>query len=181
MTSTRPQGKIVAFCGAKTSGKTTAASTLKNYGYNELNFADPLKVMCAREFNIGISHFYDQDKKEVEIPYYKTTPRVILQKTGVFFREIDPDFWVNKLVSFVKHEWEYFGPTNYVITDLRFPNEYEALRKLNATFIRIERPGLVLTDMHESELHFQNFEVDYEIVNEDSVEALQGTVRLVVL
>lgn len=57
--------KVIGLTGFAKSGKSTAASILKELGGKEVAFAKHLKDVCAAVFNIPRDHFDDQAFKEV--------------------------------------------------------------------------------------------------------------------
>lgn len=64
---------IVAFCGAKYSGKSTSATIFKEHytgPTEELAFAGHLKNTCSKVFNIDMKYFLDPALKEVELESY---------------------------------------------------------------------------------------------------------------
>lgn len=65
--------KIVAFCGAKESGKSTSAELFKdlvNEATQEIAFAGHLKIVCSEVFGIEMKYFLDPKLKEVELDNY---------------------------------------------------------------------------------------------------------------
>ena len=73
----------------------------------------------------------------------------------------------------IQGKWEY---PNWIITDLRFPNEIEAIVERKGITIRVNRPGISLLD-HPSETSLDNAEFDYTIVNDSTIEDLVIKVR----
>ena len=65
------------------------------------------------------------------------TPRKMLQQVGtdLFRNQLHPNTWVNATFA-------NYHDNNWIITDVRFPNELEAIKKHNGITIRINR-GLV--------------------------------------
>lgn len=66
-------GKIIAFCGAKESGKSTSAELFKSLvtiPTKEVAFAGHLKEACSRVFNIEMKYFLDTKLKEKELDTY---------------------------------------------------------------------------------------------------------------
>jgi hypothetical protein len=64
---------IIAFCGCKGSGKSTASNMVKELYHGpieELAFADKIKQACSVAFNVPIEYFYDQRLKEGDLPQY---------------------------------------------------------------------------------------------------------------
>jgi hypothetical protein len=70
---------------------------------------------------------------------------------------IHPDFWANLLklkIDELTETYEAKGcRADFVVDDLRFPNELKVLRELGATIVRIGRPGYKHDTSHESEAH----------------------------
>lgn len=92
----------------------------------------------------------DKSKEWINIadPRYliKMTPRLMLQLTGTQCGRqiIHPQIWVNSLMAEYKLQ-PHNGPTrdlkypNFIITDMRFPNEMKAVEDRNGICIRINR------------------------------------------
>jgi hypothetical protein len=111
------------------------------------------------------------------------TVRDFLQKLGTdSIRDgLHTNAWVNALMS------DYIGMydldtdkttyPNWVITDTRFPNEAEAIKKANGIIIRVERPGVKPINNHPSEVSLDNWNFDHTIINDSSVEALAEKVK----
>lgn len=164
---------IVGVCGAKQHGKGTIASALTTYGFTEINFADALKRACSAAFGIPLEVFYDNDNDRKEKPldeygYPDESPRSILQYTGTeLFRARWPNIWINT--------WKRMalGHPRVVVSDLRFPNELDAVRELNGYIIRVTRPGYGSPDAHASEAHYKDFTVDVDLINDGRPEDLK--------
>jgi len=98
---------------------------------------------------------YGWDHVKVEYPEV----RELLQRLGTEVgRELyGESFWVDRVMSQIEsdravkprgHETAW---SNFVITDVRFPNEYEAVRNAGGQVFRIERPGVGAVNNHASE------------------------------
>lgn len=63
---------------------------------------------------------------------------------------------------------------NWIITDVRFPNEAQAIKDRGGIMIRIERPGVEshCGGQHPSETALDNYNFDYVIENEGSIDEL---------
>jgi deoxyadenosine/deoxycytidine kinase len=127
---------IYAFSGKIGVGKDYCANYLRNKlkltNYAWICFADPIKmeVICKDKINYN------------DVYVKKTTEsRILLQKRGTEEgRNIYGfDIWVNYLKTLIKIYKER-GVENFIITDVRFMNEYLALLELNAYIIRINAP-----------------------------------------
>jgi hypothetical protein len=109
---------LIGLSGKFTSGKDTVADYLVGqYGFERRAFADKLKMVCRELFGM------------------RGKERTLLQKFGMVLREIDPDVWVRYVLESVdlRH--------NIVITDVRYQNEYEAIRQQpESVLFRLECP-----------------------------------------
>jgi hypothetical protein len=149
--------RFVAISGKRRSGKTTLAEKLfKSYGYIPLHLASPLKAMCKEQFGLSEAQV-NGDHKESPTVYNRDgvflTPRQIMIEMGRFYRSIDENFWVNKLIL---QAGSYPEGSVVVVPDVRFKNEIEALKKRGAYLVRLERDealtGSYINDPSETEL-----------------------------
>ena len=117
--------------------------------------------------------------------------RELLQKLGTeAMRDgLHENVWVNALFSDyvpVVKEWDEFGNDTLVeypswcITDMRFPNEMEAVVAKGGITIRVVRQGTV-TGTHPSETALDDAEFDYEIINDGTIEDLVEKVRAILI
>lgn len=176
--------KLIAFCGAKGCGKDTAAEVLTNTGWENVKFAGALKAMVRRLLEYRnmpesyIERMIEGDLKEVAAPSLNhRTPREVMQSLGT---EWGRDLVCNNLwlECFTDRVLKY---PKVVCTDLRFPNEAELIQTLGGVIIRVIRPGLVLgEDLHSSE-QSADFDVDYTLVNDGSIENLQSQLTNIIL
>ena len=125
----------------------------------------------------------------------KLTPRLLLQLLGTECGRniIHPDIWVNSLMAEYKSklssnnpvddlDWEpRFIYPNWIITDTRFPNELEAVKKKGGITIRVNRNLEESKDQHESETELDNAEFDYVIDNNSDVESLIEKVKEILI
>lgn len=139
---------IVGFVGLMGSGKGTAGELLvKKYGFKPDSFAAPVKDAVAALFNWP-RHLLEGDTvesrafREQPDAYWSLvmgrqyTPREALQKMGTEVgRNIyHKDLWVKSLELRVRR-----AQSNVVITDVRFPNEVDAILNQGGRVIVIER------------------------------------------
>ena len=136
------------------------------------------------------------------------TPRLLLQNMGTQIgREIlHPDIWVHSLMAEYKSklssnnpvddlDWEpRFIYPNWIITDTRFPNELEAVKKREGITIRVNRSKsrkVFLMNAHEtintfykehpSETALDNSTFDYEIINDGTISELIDKIRNILI
>lgn len=125
--------------------------------------------------------------------YYKGKPRKAFQVIGQTLRQFDPDVWINDLLSRVS-AIENEGINNFIVTDVRQPNEAKKLAdegylliKVTAdTKTRIERAmlrGDVFDEEdfeHETE-HAVNYSLYHvEIENNGTLKELKESVDNVI-
>ena len=70
---------------------------------------------------------------------------------------------------------------NWIITDMRFLNEMEAVKKKGGITIRVNRNLEESKDQHESETELDNAEFDYVIDNNGTIEELIEKVREILI
>lgn len=133
--------KIIAlYSDSPYSGKTTVAKYIEEkYGYIRYSFAHTLKDMIytlLKNFNISDKDIeeYSTNKKEQIIPVINKSYRHLCQTLGTEWRDIvDRNLWLNHFNIFRANNKD----KNIIIDDLRFPFEYEYLKKFNTTFIKV--------------------------------------------
>jgi dephospho-CoA kinase len=128
-----------------------------------------------------------------------TKPRALYQTYGQLMREIDPDVWIKHAERAVNGAIDFRVNTGaervgIVLTDVRQQNEVAWCRENGFTLIRVTAPDEVriaraieagddftVHDLaHETELAIDGFAVDYEIVNDGSVDDLKRQVDAII-
>ena len=121
--------------------------------------------------------------------------REFLQKLGTdAIRDgLHTNAWVNALMSDYKKDLSECGTSkkgtvvkcskypNWIITDTRFPNEAEAIKKAGGIVIRVDRPGVKPINDHPSETGLDDWKFDYKIANVSDLKALTGTVEMILV
>jgi dephospho-CoA kinase len=171
----------IALTGKLRAGKDEVAQYLYiRHGFNRVAFGDALKRHAHEVFP-----WIPQSSK----------PRALFQAFGQLMREIDPDVWVKHAERAVQGALDFRVNTGaervgIVLTDVRQANEVAWCRENGFTLIRVTAPDEVriaraieagddftVHDLaHETELAIDGFEVDYEIVNDGSVDELKAKV-----
>jgi hypothetical protein len=106
----------------------------------------------------------------------RTFPEIrrLLQRCGTEAgrQVLGAQVWVNALMN-------DFDPENeaLVVTDVRFPNEADAIREAGGVVVRIERPGVgPHTDpggwVHESDVALDHYDFDVTVKNDGTIEEL---------
>ena len=136
--------------------------------------------------------------------------RELLQKLGTeAIRDgLHPNAWVNALFADYKAKWVPTGDSvaeedvslekeypNWIITDMRFPNEMEAVVKRGGITVKVVRGcsecggigyhklscSKQYEKQHPSETAIDDAEFDYEIINDGSIEDLIEKVRQILI
>jgi hypothetical protein len=133
-------------------------------------------------FNMTHEHV-EGSLKEVVDTRWGVSPRKIMQFVGTEMfqhkiQELMPwvgrQFWITKLADKI-----ITSPVNrVVVSDLRFPHEFEELKKAGSLFvIRVHRlTDIDETDSHSSETEFNDVPIDAEINNCGTVSELSAKV-----
>jgi hypothetical protein len=178
---------VILLSGWAGSGKDAAAALLvEELDFQRLAFADALKREVSAMSGIPLEIFHDSRKNRhlanhvVGFPTAQT-PRDILIQRSATIRTTNPDHYAELVGHRICNE----GGMRYVISDWRYPNEYEALshilegRKFTFLRVRIERSNIVsIPDPSEHQLDGANF--DAVIQNDGSISDLRDAIKAVV-
>ena len=139
---------LIGICGMEGSGKDSIANFLiQEYDFTRISFASVLKDVVAVLFDWdrtlleGLTPESRVWREQVDpwwseklsIPNF--TPRVALQRIGTdtIRNHFHPDIW---LLAVERQLQKY---TRVVISDCRFPNELDLIRRLGGTIWRVDR------------------------------------------
>jgi hypothetical protein len=173
---------IIGLSGYARSGKDTAADRLVDkYNFTRYSFAAPMKeAMYILNPIVGsdsISGFryrnlvdtYGLDKSKDSYPEIRRLLQVFGTEVGrQMFGE---NFWVDIALNGIKEP-------NAVITDVRFRNEADAIKKAGGQVWRINRDGIGPVTDHPSEVDLDKYDFDYVIDNDFSVSDLNGIIDM---
>lgn len=174
---------VLGLTGAAGSGKDAAAAFLVEDGYTRIAFADPLRAMALSlnpivSCNSAIHRLsdavetYGWDVAKREYPEV----RGILQRLGtdVIRNHVSDTFWVDRAFAGIKKN----GTGKYVLTDVRFPQEFRSIVEANGIIVKISRPGLeALPGNHVSETALSGIDSDLIIDNDQDLEFLGTSIR----
>ena len=195
---------IIGICGLIGSGKGTVADILvENHNFEKLSFADKLKDGVASVFS------WDRDmlegdtdrsriwrEKQDEFWTNETemsvTPRLVLQLFGTDCMR--NGFFDGIWVSLVKQQILENPNTNWVIPDVRFPNEVKMIQSVQGQVWQVRRGDLPIwfmdkrdnnvepIDVHPSEWAWIDKDESFEeiIYNDDSLEDLLKKIEIIV-
>lgn len=172
---------IIAMTGAAGSGKDAVADILvKDYGFERLSFAYGLKSMLRRLYEVQhvsaevIERKIEGDLKEKSCHYLSgKSPRHAMQALGTEWGRncIGESFWVQAAVESMERE------IDYVCSDCRFENEWDALKLRGAYMWRRTGGGLDGdAALHESEHGLSNVEPDVIIPRYEDMNMLREAV-----
>lgn len=157
---------IIGLAGVARAGKDSLAEVLvTKHGYTRIAFADALRDILYRLNPIVEDYINDDELATVRLADYvdsqgwegaKKAPEVrrLMQEIGVAVRAYDPEFWVFNVMD------KFAEDTNqhYVVTDVRFPNEVNAIEAWGGTVYRVERDGAGIGD-HATETALDGFDL----------------------
>lgn len=128
------------------------------------DFLDKLYNIVENDWGINVD-FEQREKIDCFAETTCKTPRELMQTVGtdILRRYIRDDIWIVLLFAKIK---EISG--DVVVTDVRFENERDALRKAGAKLMRIKRPSLK-KDNHISELDLGKDEEYNAVINNDNI------------
>lgn len=174
---------IILVTGKAESGKDTIGEYLcRKYGFKSDSLAAPLKRLVQDVFGIPEEVVYDRNLREQPLgnPWDGYSVRSLLQKIGtdLFRNQINQDVWVLSLLL----RLQKFPESNWVVTDVRFPNEKSVLEKEYGEGVltfKVSRPGkdghtLGGIKGHESESY--SIPADYFLYNDGSFESLYAQI-----
>jgi len=176
-----PRVEILGLSGWARNGKDTVADHLiSKYGYERISFAAPMKEALYRlnpkitvdsvvstPIRIGVDVYGWDDLKT-----HGPEVRELLQRFGTEVgRELwGEDFWVNAAIDSIS------DGSRVVVSDVRYPNEADAVKKLGGEVWRVVRPGYGAANDHASEHALNDYDFDYMIENNSGVETLYDLV-----
>ncbi len=160
-------------------------------GWKQISFADKIKditciiIGCTREQledrefkekELGEEWSYNEWYNESTYSVIKLTPRKIMQIIGTDFgrQMIHSNIWINSTFN------NYKNSDNWIITDVRFPNEAKAIKDKKGFLIRINRDSFK-NFKHLSEIALDNYQFDYIIDNNSTIEDLTVKVKEILL
>jgi lambda repressor-like predicted transcriptional regulator len=168
--------KVVGFGCTAQVGKDTASTHLEEQypgKFKRVAFADELKKAAMSIFDLSHEQcFGSQEIKETVDPRYGKSPRQLLQELGVKMREIFPDIWVAKVFLETIPRLQEQGYEGFAVSDVRFPNEADWIRKYGGIVVRVTRAGSGTTvgADHASETSLKDYVCDVEISNNGTFE-----------
>lgn len=183
---------IIGLAGYARVGKNEAARGLEPLGWEVHAFADKLRqYLYTLNPMVGISFYGDVVTLQAVIDAhgwdgYKETEyndeiRRLIQTNGTDCGRnlISQDIWVDAtLRGYGLNKWHYgeLIDANWVIPDVRFPNELDAIHSLGGKVIRISKPGVGPLNDHQSETALDDYRLT-DLANDGTIEDLHWKIR----
>lgn len=167
-------GKIISFSGRCRSGKTELAKICERYGYERIYFALPLKRLCADLLDISIDALNKAkaEKYDIGVTIGKDMCKILADETSIPLEAVI-ETCEGVVIKDVRHMLQFIGTDlirkyntnwhvdriremidknkNYVIDDVRFPNEKALVEELGGDCWFVTRTTLDNISNHESE------------------------------
>lgn len=204
---------ILGFSGFIGSGKNTAAKFLiTEHGFQQESFAGSLKDVISsifgwdRELLEGLTDESRTWRNEID-PWWASrlnipnlTPRWVMQNLGtdVLRNHFHNEIWIASVENKLQKSKE-----NVIVSDVRFPNEAESIKRLGGLVIRIKKGiepewyNLALQvnsssdrdakekldkfNVHSSETSLVGYSYDYTICNDGTIEELYNKLDSILL
>jgi hypothetical protein len=192
---------------------------VENYGssthskFEVKKFAGKLKEIAFLLTGKPVENFEEQNFKKLNMgSAWNMTYREFLQKLGTeaMRNGLHEDVWVNALFADYKAKWVPTGDSvaeedvslekeypNWIITDMRFPNELESVVERQGITIRVVRPvesypenpnfngdmqiAVKMAHSHPSETALDDAKFHYEIINDGTIEDLVEKVKQILI
>jgi len=163
---------LIGIAGRKQSGKTTLGASLATaYGLEHISFAAPMRKFVAELLGGSVGEL--ELAKETPIAWLDgVTPRRMLQTLGTEWGRdlVHSELWVRIALR------KAAMAVGAVVSDVRFPNEAQAIRGLGGVVIRLNRSSATADDNHPSEKPLEDRLIDFEIENNGTPEAMLAKV-----
>lgn len=180
---------IVGIAGKKLAGKDTAANFLVDRGFTKKAFADPLKkhiytlnpILRSRglfKSALRVKNVVDKygwDYCKANFPEIRRLLQIYGTEVGR--EQIDSNLWVHLTFADIDQL-----RTDVVISDMRFMNEYEALKARGGIAVKIQNHRAETSlDNHASEAGLPDDLFDYIIPNNTYISDLYCEIEVLLM
>lgn len=175
---------IIGLSGYAQSGKSTVAKIMADdFGYEQVAFADGIRrAVFALNPVIPNGKTGGWDRLQDLVTkhgweYTKVNNYEVRRLLQVFGTEVgrelfDEDIWVQELFKVIGQS----GSGNYVISDVRFPNEVGAVRAAGGIVWRVVRPFTGKVNEHVSETALDDLSFEKIVLNNSGINGLRKQV-----
>lgn len=173
--------RFIGLSGYAGSGKDTIADILIERGYERITFAgklrdavyafDPIVDISSDGELMRLSSFKGMTYQEQKdnLPEFRRALQTMGTEVG---RNIfGENFWVD--IAFANLDVNQ----KYVITDARFPNEYDAVMARAGRMWRVSRPGFGPINDHPSETSLDEHNFNWHVINDSDIPTLSEKVH----
>jgi hypothetical protein len=131
---------LIGLSGKAGSGKSTVGDYLTGaHGYEQFAFAEALKEVVGLAFGFEEEQLYGRRKEAVD-PRWGVSPRWCMQWLGTeVLRARWPQIWIYHLRREILDFLSVNGQHPVVVTDVRFQDEAEALKRIGGVLVRLRR------------------------------------------
>jgi len=172
---------IIGLSGWARSGKDTVASYLiEEHGFTRVSFADQMRTALynlnpyidINGYRVSLRIAVDMMGWE-DLKSQSSDIRGLMQRMGteVGRKLWGEDFWVEAAMKSLPLEG------NVVFSDVRYPNEAEAIQKSGGQVWRITREGVGPANDHTSEISLNTYNFDRYIPNNGSIEETRSLIK----
>lgn len=164
------------------SGKSTVARLFTLAGYRRMSLAASVKkALHSVLMDAGVQQAHEYlwgDWKDEVIPEWGVTGGFLMSTfaTDYMRNYVNENVWLNIVLRQMKAGYDY------IIDDMRFPNEFNAVKDSGGYCIKIVRPDA--NERHgrstASEGQLDNYAFDWILVNDGSLEDLEYNTRTII-
>jgi hypothetical protein len=172
---------IIGVSGWARAGKDTVANHLvNNFGFVKMSFAEPMREALVRlNPMIRVGGHSTELASAVRLMGWENLKsespdvRGLMQRLGTEVgREMfGEDFWVKAAINAIP------DGAKVVFSDVRYPNEANAIRARGGQVWRVYRDGIGPANSHSSENAMSDYLFDTEVKNFDTLEGLNSIVN----
>jgi hypothetical protein len=180
-----PRVNAIGLSGWARSGKDTVANyIIEKYGYTKASFAQPIRealVNLNPNINVGETNSASlatsvrllgwEQLKDISVDVRPLMQRLGTEVGREMFGE---DFWVDTALDRIP------DGSKVVFSDVRYPNEANAVRDFGGKIYRIDRAGVGPANEHASETALNDYGFDDRIDNSGTVEELYAQIDRVI-
>jgi len=175
----RSKPVLLGLTGKAGSGKDTIANILRQRGFAQHAFAQPLKRGIETIFGLPPSIWDDREAKEAPIDWLGKSPRYLAQTLGTEWGRhlVADDLWVTLAMRAWNEKKQSVNP-RMVISDVRFDNEAQAIIDAGGQVWRVVRENITTTALdHISESGISRHLIFGNIFNDDSIPELEARIE----
>jgi dephospho-CoA kinase len=176
---------LICIIGNIGVGKSTVANILKDNDYTELSFASPVKdIALILGFDYNDVYGTQEDKLKIN-KFWGVSGREFMQKfaTDIMRNELNKHIDMNldgKTIWVRLCEKKIIDLLNQnkkiLVSDGRFPDEIDMIKKLGGKIIRINRKT-IYKNHHESESYIDKLKEDFIIENNGTLLDLTSNIK----